>query len=64
MLVFQYIGRARLNMLAVHRHGRGMRLSACLVCTMCVVAIVVCVTSDGLFWPKQLPTRRQDGGVI
>ena len=53
------------NMLVVHIwHGRGMCLGTCLVCAACVVAIVVCVTSDGLFCPKSLPTRKQDAGAI
>ena len=62
--MFEYAGCACLNMLAVHGHGRGTHLGTCLVCTACAVAIVVCVTSDGLFCPKSLPTRKQDAGAI
>ena len=62
--MFQYAGCARLNMLVVHGHGRGTHLGTCLVCATCAVAIVVCVTSDGLFCPKPLPGKKQDAGVI
>ena len=46
------------NMLVVHGHGRGTCLGMCLVCGTCAKAIVVCLTSDGLYCPKSLPVRR------
>ena len=52
------------NMLVVHGHGRGARLSTCLVCATCAVAIVVYVTSDGLSCPKSSHARKQDAGAI
>ena len=60
MPVFQYVGCARLNMLAVHGRGRGVHLGTCLVRGFCAQAIVVCVTSDGMFCPKSLSARKQD----
>ena len=64
MPMFQYAGRAHLNMLAMHDHGRGTRLGTCLVCATCAVAMVVCVTSDGLFCSKSLLARKQDASAI
>ena len=64
MPMFHYASCERLNMLVVDGHGRGTLLSTCLVSAACVVATVVCVTSDGLFCPKSLPTKKQDSAAI
>ena len=53
-----------LNILVVYGHVRGMRFGTCLVCAACAVAIVVCVTSDGLCCPKLLNVRKQDAYTI
>ena len=46
MPIFYYASCAPLNMLAVHRHGRGTRLDTCPVYAACNVAFVACVNCD------------------
>ena len=53
-----------LIVLVVHRHGRGMRLGTCLVYAMCVVAIVACVTGNGLLCQKWLHANKQHARAI